>query len=70
MRREYRKQVLGVLMNHVDPSMSDVRLELCHNGLCPEKKCPFVGDDVDDSCGHIILTNILTNKVKHVLMGD
>jgi hypothetical protein len=70
MRQNYRKATLKTLMSHENPTLRDVRIEMCDTPFCPEGKCPLEGDLSKMGCGHILAVSVLAARVNNVLMGN
>ena len=68
-RYNFSKQVATLIIKDREPNFTNVRDLLCYEDMCPSAACPFEKKG-DLSCGNILATMVLTNKVKHVIMGD
>ena len=69
MRLDYSRAIGKLLFDDEEVSFTNVSKLLCFEDMCPSASCPFKKKG-NLGCNNILATMVLTNKVKHVIMGD
>ena len=61
MRRTYKNNALRVLLRHPEPSLDDVKRQVCYRGNCPVGECRNPeGFKNNCDCGHVL-------NIKHII---
>jgi hypothetical protein len=70
-RPSYIKAACKCLLEYDEPTVTDIKREMCYNGFCPRERCEFTeGRKNGESCGHVIAVKLLATKALHTLKGE
>jgi hypothetical protein len=70
-RPSYIRATCKCILEYEEPTISEIKREMCYNGYCPRSICEFAeGKKNGESCGHVIAVKILATKALHTLTGE
>jgi hypothetical protein len=61
--RSYKYNALKEIIRHGEPTVNNIKVQLCDRGHCPSGQCSLNPTEDKLSCGHVLAVNILAAKV-------
>ena len=70
-RPSYVRAALRVLYEYDEPTLAEIKREMCYRGFCPRAQCENIGGKKQgEDCGHVLATRLLALKARHALLDE
>jgi hypothetical protein len=71
VRPSYARAAIRCLGEYDEPTLHDIKDEMCYNNYCPRNECEFPkGKECGEQCGHVLAVRLLALKARHILIDE